>query len=131
MPQQLLASVPSDTHQNTKVTPKTRWTSSYNIAAWLQIESDKDSEAQLVLRYEDMEGKKNQTVDNASVGQGRSTLLSGVVDIKSLGAIKAMSLFISTQEPLHGVNCEEVFVRRSDLVKSDRKADSPQAMAIA
>jgi len=122
MPQKFLVMIPSNTHKATKNTTRTRWQSSCNIAARVQIEATEGSDARLILYYEDMEGKKRTTVDTARIGHSKSLLLSGVVDIHSLGSIKGMSLSIATSTPLVAVSCDDLFVQRKELKDENSEA---------
>ena len=112
------------------MTAKTRWTSSYNIAAWLKIKADALTQAELVLSYEDTEGKKSQRVDHGLISVQGETLLSGVVNIKSLGAIKTMSLLVASEQPLKEVNCEEMMVKRNTTEPGKAQPVDSQPVAL-
>lgn len=97
-------------------------TESYNVAAWLVLERKQENSVALVLSYHDEKGEQAAIVDEVTVLDGVSLMLSGRVDLPVNGVISDMAIWCTGVDASTAVRVDELFVQAIAEKRPDVKA---------
>lgn len=102
------------------IKPGTQWQSEYNVAAWIRFDQTNSDLSKLYLVWVDEQGEHRHCVDQCSTSSV-SSLLSGIARLKIVGALRSMSVALSTPHTTYHV--DELYVQpvKKEATKPPKK----------
>ena len=108
--EEFIAKVSDSTIESSHFTTKS-WERSFNIACWLRFRTPKPNSIELLLHYQDDEGRKEAVVDSCSTELDTSVLLSANIILAGKGKVTDMGVYLRVKDKNCPYVVDELYVQ--------------------